>query len=221
VRNRLDLIFDNRVQAELIYLPAALAFGQELAPRCSVRRRLAVQDLVGSGMHAPTAIGIPHGVACGYPPAMRLRAHLSLLPAPAAYTQGKTVADSSLEATHSQTEEVCAPGNSGLERVTGIEPALSAWEDYGLGHVMPAGLLVRLSVSDRDRPSITVTNCTLIARQETAASLGKRTYSADEDCQVRQSLSSRVDDGLGSRKITHCPSRLVYPIRYVSDRIHC
>ena len=37
-----------------------------------------------------------------------------------------------------------------VERVTGIEPALSAWEDDGTDHVMPAELHVHLSVSDRN-----------------------------------------------------------------------
>jgi hypothetical protein len=64
----LDLIFDNRGQAEPVRLPAALAFGEDLAPWRARRRRLARHDLVGSGMHTPTPIGIPRRVGCGYPP---------------------------------------------------------------------------------------------------------------------------------------------------------
>jgi hypothetical protein len=37
-----------------------------------------------------------------------------------------------------------------VERVTGIEPALSAWEDDGTPHVRAADLHVRLAISDRD-----------------------------------------------------------------------
>lgn len=59
LRNRFDLIFDDRVQAEAIHLRAALAFSEDLAPQCALRRRLAGQNLVGSGVHAPTAIWIP------------------------------------------------------------------------------------------------------------------------------------------------------------------
>ena len=45
-----------------------------------------------------------------------------------------------------------------VERVTGIEPALSAWEDDGTDHVMPAELHVHLSVSDRNWPLFTTVN---------------------------------------------------------------
>ena len=55
-----------------------------------------------------------------------------------------------------------------VERVTRIELALSAWEDDVTGHVMPADLLVRLSVSDRDWPLFTVVNGLLMARPSTA-----------------------------------------------------
>jgi len=60
LRDRLDLIFDDRVKAEPVHLPAALSFSEELAPRCALRHRLAGQDLVGSGVHTPTPIRIPH-----------------------------------------------------------------------------------------------------------------------------------------------------------------
>jgi hypothetical protein len=41
------------------------------------------------------------------------------------------------------------PEHSRLERVTGIEPALSVWEANGTTHVTLAELHVRLAMSDR------------------------------------------------------------------------
>ncbi len=51
---------------------------------------------------------------------------------------------------HGRGNEHASSSLSRLERVTGIEPALSAWEDYGTTHVMPADLHIRPPVSDRD-----------------------------------------------------------------------
>jgi hypothetical protein len=49
---------------------------------------------------------------------IRLRAHLSLLPAPAAYAQGKTFADSSWEAASGQIEETVRTCAEPVEQVT-------------------------------------------------------------------------------------------------------
>jgi len=58
-----------------------------------------------------------------------------------------------------------------LERVTGIEPALSAWEAVPSGPVMLPDLRRGLSVSDRERPLVTGVNGPLMA-QPRSASLG-------------------------------------------------
>src|SRR5260370_8122790 len=55
----LDLVLGDRVQTESIHLPTALALGEDLAPRSCLRRRLAGKNLLGSGVHAPTAFGAP------------------------------------------------------------------------------------------------------------------------------------------------------------------
>jgi len=52
-----------------------------------------------------------------------------------------------------------------LERVTGIEPALSAWEAVPSGPVMGPDLRSGLSASDRERPLVTGANGPLMARQ--------------------------------------------------------
>ncbi len=53
-----------------------------------------------------------------------------------------------------------------LERVTGIEPALSIWEAHGTAHVTLADLRSRVSVSDRDYPLFTVANGPLMTRTQ-------------------------------------------------------
>jgi hypothetical protein len=45
-----------------------------------------------------------------------------------------------------------------MERVTGIEPALSAWETVPSGPATWPDLRVRLSASDRERPLFTGVN---------------------------------------------------------------
>ena len=50
------------------------------------------------------------------------------------------------------------------ERVTGIEPALSAWESVRLRPFTWPDLRVGVSASDRERPLVAGANCTLIAR---------------------------------------------------------
>jgi hypothetical protein len=55
-------------------------------------------------------------------------------------------------------------GLSFLERVTGIEPALSAWESVPSRPVTWPDLRVGLSASDRERPLFTGVNGPLIAR---------------------------------------------------------
>jgi hypothetical protein len=52
-----------------------------------------------------------------------------------------------------------------VERVTGIEPALSAWEAVPSEPVMWPDLRRGLSVSDRERPLVTGVNGPLMARQ--------------------------------------------------------
>jgi hypothetical protein len=52
-----------------------------------------------------------------------------------------------------------------MERVTGIEPALSAWEAVLSGHVTWPDLRDRLSRSDRGRPLVTGVNGPLMARR--------------------------------------------------------
>jgi hypothetical protein len=51
------------------------------------------------------------------------------------------------------------------ERVTGIEPALSAWESVRLRPSTWPDLRVGVSASDRERPLVAGANCTLIARR--------------------------------------------------------
>jgi hypothetical protein len=52
-----------------------------------------------------------------------------------------------------------------LERVTGIEPALSAWESVPSGPVTWPDLQGELSVSDRERPLVARVNGPLMARR--------------------------------------------------------
>jgi hypothetical protein len=52
---------------------------------------------------------------------------------------------------------------SGLERVTGIEPALSAWESVPSGPVTCPDLRFAVSASDRERPLVTGVNGPLMA----------------------------------------------------------
>jgi hypothetical protein len=52
-----------------------------------------------------------------------------------------------------------------LERVTGIEPALSAWESVPSGPVTCPDLRFGVSASDRERPLVTGVNGPLMARQ--------------------------------------------------------
>src|SRR5215467_364525 len=51
------------------------------------------------------------------------------------------------------------------ERVTGIEPALSAWESVSLPQFRAAELGIRVPASDHGCPSITVVNGRLLARR--------------------------------------------------------
>ena len=51
-----------------------------------------------------------------------------------------------------------------MERVTGIEPALSAWESVPSGPVTCPDLRGGVSASDRERPLITGVNGPLMAR---------------------------------------------------------
>jgi hypothetical protein len=60
-------------------------------------------------------------------------------------------------------ENLSLPGSSSLERVTGIEPALSAWESVPFGPMQP-DLRCDRSTSDREYPRITRVNGTLMAR---------------------------------------------------------
>ena len=50
------------------------------------------------------------------------------------------------------------------ERVTGIEPALSAWEAVSSGLLMWPDLRGEVPVSDRERPLVTGVNGPLMAR---------------------------------------------------------
>jgi hypothetical protein len=52
-----------------------------------------------------------------------------------------------------------------LERVTGIEPALSAWESVPSGPVTWPDLRGGVSASDRERPLVTGVNGPLMARR--------------------------------------------------------
>jgi hypothetical protein len=58
------------------------------------------------------------------------------------------------------------PGASVVERVTGIEPALSAWESTDITRNMHHDQHFRGSASDRETPLITVVNGPLMARLE-------------------------------------------------------
>jgi len=52
-----------------------------------------------------------------------------------------------------------------VERVTGIEPALSAWEAVPSGPVSWPDLRDGVSASDRERPLVTEVNGPLMARR--------------------------------------------------------
>jgi hypothetical protein len=52
-----------------------------------------------------------------------------------------------------------------VERVTGIEPALSAWEAVPSGPVTYPDLRREVSASDRERPLVTAVNGLLMARR--------------------------------------------------------
>ena len=56
-----------------------------------------------------------------------------------------------------------------MERVTGIEPALSAWEAVPSGPVTWPDLRGRVSASDRERPLVTGVNGPLMARRSMGA----------------------------------------------------
>jgi hypothetical protein len=58
------------------------------------------------------------------------------------------------------------PGPSSLERVTGIEPALSAWKSTDFTRNMHRDQHLRESASDREYPLFTALNGTLMARPE-------------------------------------------------------
>jgi hypothetical protein len=56
-----------------------------------------------------------------------------------------------------------------VERVTGIEPALSAWEAVPSGPLCGPDLREGLSASDRERPLVTGVNGPLMARRSLAS----------------------------------------------------
>jgi len=56
-----------------------------------------------------------------------------------------------------------------MERVTGIEPALSAWEAVPSGPVTWPDLRGGVSASDRERPLVTGVNGPLMARRSQEA----------------------------------------------------
>ena len=56
-------------------------------------------------------------------------------------------------------------GTQRVERVTGIEPALSAWEAVPSGPVSWPDLRDGVSASDRERPLVTEVNGPLMARR--------------------------------------------------------
>src|SRR5450755_1170669 len=70
LRDGLDLLLGDRIQTELIHLPAALALSEDLPPRSCRRRRLTSQNLLGSGVHAPAAFRVTCRITGRYPPAM-------------------------------------------------------------------------------------------------------------------------------------------------------
>ena len=59
LRDGLDLLLGDRIQTEFVHLPAALALSEDLPPRSGRRRRLASQNLLGAGVHAPAAFRVP------------------------------------------------------------------------------------------------------------------------------------------------------------------
>jgi hypothetical protein len=63
------------------------------------------------------------------------------------------------------SENVTLAACSPLERVTGIEPALSAWEAVPSGPVTWPDLRGGVSASNRERPLVTEVNGPLMARR--------------------------------------------------------
>ena len=59
-----------------------------------------------------------------------------------------------------------------VERVTGIEPALSAWESDRSRPIRPAEQPTSGTVSSRECPLMTLVNCTLIARRPSVFQAG-------------------------------------------------
>ena len=70
-----------------------------------------------------------------------------------------------MTATQLHSENITLAACSPLERVTGIEPALSAWEVVPSGPVTWPDLRDRVSASDRERPPVTGVNGPLMARR--------------------------------------------------------
>ena len=62
-----------------------------------------------------------------------------------------------------RSEKTALAARSLLERVTGIEPALSAWESVPSGPVTWPDLRGTVSASDRERPLVTGVNGPLMA----------------------------------------------------------
>src|ERR1017187_6433650 len=58
LRAGLDLLLGDRIQTEFVHLPAALALSEDLPPRSGRRRRLASQNPLGAGVHAPAAFRV-------------------------------------------------------------------------------------------------------------------------------------------------------------------
>lgn len=65
-----EQVLCDRVETESVHLPAALAVGEDLAPRPCLRGRLAAKNLLGSGVHGPAAFRVACRVAGRDPPAV-------------------------------------------------------------------------------------------------------------------------------------------------------
>jgi hypothetical protein len=89
-------------------------------------------------------------------------------PAPSFTTSAKLMArlaEVSTARSRTNREEQALTCGFTVERVTGIEPALSAWESVPSGPVTWPDLRRDVSASDRERPLVTGVNGLLMARR--------------------------------------------------------
>jgi hypothetical protein len=94
-----------------------------------------------------------------------------------------------------------------LERVTGIEPALSAWEAVPSGPVTWPDLRGEVSASDRERPLVTEVNGPLMAQRSPGMTCVSRSRLISADAVNPTALAARVVVAWIGSSRTHVPDR--------------